>query len=63
MAADELRAYLETGSIVNSVNFPRVPLGPVVGSRLCVLHRNIPNMLSQISGLVSAEGINIARMF
>ncbi len=30
--------------------------------RLCVLHRNIPNMLTGISGAVSAEGINIETM-
>ena len=62
MAADELRAYLENGSIVNSVNYPTLELGPVVGTRVCALHRNVPNMLTQISGLVSAEGVNIETM-
>ena len=30
--------------------------------RICVLHRNIPNMLAQISSLVSACGVNIESM-
>lgn len=62
MAANELIDYLENGNIVNSVNFPNVSVPRGTGSRVCILHRNIPAMLTQISACVSAEGINIDNM-
>ncbi len=62
MAVDEMKAYLEEGTIRNSVNFPSVDVPRSTDHRLCVLHRNIPNMLTGISGVVSAEGINIETM-
>ena len=62
MAAEELRMYLETGAIRNSVNLPNVQLGAIEGGRIQVIHRNIPNMLAPISACVSAEGINIGSM-
>jgi len=62
MAADELKAYLEDGNIVNSVNYPTVNVPRGSAHRLCVLHRNVPSILTQISAEVSAEGINIDSM-
>ncbi len=62
MAADELKSYLENGNIVHSVNYPDVSAPRATANRICVLHKNIPNMLAQISAVVSAEGINIATM-
>lgn len=62
MAADELRDYLENGNILHSVNYPDVQAPRVTAHRICVLHRNMPNMLAQISAAVSHEGINIASM-
>ncbi len=62
MAADELRDYLENGNILHSVNYPDVQAPRTTAHRLCVLHRNIPNLLAQISAAVSAEGINIASL-
>ena len=62
MAANQLKAYLEDGNIINSVNFPEVNVPRVGDLRICVLHRNIPNMLAQISSLVSACGVNIESM-
>ena len=62
MAVDEMKAYLEEGTIRNSVNFPSVDVPRSTDHRLCVLHRNIPNMLTGISGVVSSEGINIETM-
>ncbi len=59
MAADELKAYLERGVIRNSVNFPAMDVEKSGDVRICVLHRNIPNMLAQISGVVSEAGVNI----
>ncbi len=62
MAANEIISFLETGSIKNSVNLPNVELGRAVNGRICVIHKNIPNMLTQISGLVSQADINIDNM-
>jgi Phosphoglycerate dehydrogenase and related dehydrogenases len=61
MAVNEIREYLEEGNIVNSVNFPAVS-APRAGARVCVIHKNIANTLSQISGAFSAKGINIENM-
>ncbi|MBQ8683563.1 MAG: phosphoglycerate dehydrogenase [Clostridia bacterium] len=62
MAADQLRDYLENGNITNSVNYPDVKVPRVGDARVCVLHRNVPNMLAQISSVVSASGVNIESM-
>ena len=62
MAAKELREYLENGNIMHSVNFPDVSMPHNGDCRICVLHRNIPNLLSQITSAISAENINIENM-
>ncbi len=62
MAADELKAYLEQGVIRNSVNYPNMETCKSTDVRVCVLHRNIPTMLAQISTLISEDGINIDTM-
>ncbi len=62
MAARELAEYLETGNIKNSVNYPAVHIPPSDAGRICVCHKNIANMLSQITGVISAKGINIENM-
>ena len=62
MAADELKDYLENGNILHSVNYPDVQAPRAAANRICVLHKNVPNMLAQISAVVSAAGINIASM-
>ena len=63
MAAKEIRQYLEEGNISNSVNFPKIDLGPMKSeSRLAIFHKNIPNMIGQISTTLSSIGVNIANM-
>lgn len=62
MAADELREYLENGNIINSVNMPNVSMPRSTAVRVCVIHNNIPNMLAQISGVVSSSNINIEKL-
>lgn len=62
MAAKQLCEYLENGNIINSVNFPDVSMPHSGDVRICVLHKNIPNIIAQISGAVSAENINIENM-
>ena len=60
MAAQELSSYLETGNILNSVNFPNCEL-PISGKgRICILHKNIPNMLTQFTTLFAESNHNIA---
>ncbi len=62
MAAEELKDYLLNGNIKNSVNLPDVELPRVGGSRVCVLHRNMPGMLSGITGAVSDAALNIENL-
>lgn len=62
MAVDEIKNYLENGSIVHSVNYPDIDAGPVVDKRVCILHQNIPQVLSKLSSTVSSEGLNIENL-
>lgn len=62
MAVNEIRDYLETGSIKNSVNMPCVDLTPVKETRVCVIHKNVPNTIAQISACFSNAGINIEQL-
>lgn len=63
MAAAQLRDYLETGTIRNSVNMPEIILsGQPEGCRILLIHDNVPNMVSSISAAISREGININNM-
>ncbi|MBQ4325151.1 MAG: phosphoglycerate dehydrogenase [Clostridia bacterium] len=59
MAADELADYLENGNITHSVNYPDVSAPRTSPCRICVLHKNVPNILSALSGFVSSRGVNI----
>jgi D-3-phosphoglycerate dehydrogenase len=61
MAADQLRDFLETGNIRNSVNFPEAVLARVPGTaRLVIANSNVPNMVGQISTCLATAGVNIA---
>ena len=62
MAAQELYDYLVNGNIKNSVNLPNATLERLGKSRLCVIHRNVPNMINSILDLVSARNINVEHM-
>ncbi len=62
MAAKELVEFLENGNIKNSVNFPTVEAPRTTPVRIGVLHRNVPNMLTQMSALISENGVNIDTM-
>lgn len=63
MAVKELMDYLENGNIKNSVNYPDCDMGVCTSeSRVALLHRNIPNMIGQISAILAATGMNIANM-
>ncbi len=62
MAARELVDFLENGNITNSVNFPTVTVPKSGGARICLAHKNIPAVLSQITTLLAKEGINIENL-
>ncbi len=59
MAAQELDEFLSCGNIRNSVNFPSVSVPRSGNPRVCVMNKNVPNMLSQITAAFSAKNINI----
>lgn len=62
MAARQLVDYIENGNVVNSVNYPSVS-GPKTGvARICILHKNVANMIAGFTSAVSAAGINIDSM-
>lgn len=63
MAVQQLRDYMENGNIINSVNFPDCDAGVFTSAgRVAILHRNIPKMLNQFTGLVSSLNVNISDM-
>ena len=62
MAADELRDYLDNGTIRHSVHYPALEVARTGDSRVCVLHKNIPAMLTAISAAIAEQGINIEGM-
>ena len=62
MAARELHEYLAYGNICNSVNLPQCVMGPSGEHRICALHRNITNMVGQITAVIAAQDCNIANM-
>jgi len=59
MAVKQVKEYLEYGNIINSVNFPGCRMTPGSPTRICIIHRNVPNMLSQISTILAQDHINI----
>ncbi len=65
MAAKELKDFLENGNIVNSVNFPKTYMDaaiPAGGTRLCISHKNVPNMIAQFTTVLGNAKLNIAGM-
>lgn len=62
MAAKEIINFLENGNIRNSVNYPNIEMQKTDASRLVILHKNIPNMISHISTTLSNQNINIENM-
>ena len=63
MAVAEMMNYLENGNIKNSVNYPACDMGVcAVAGRIAVFHKNIANMITQLTAAVGAAGINITDM-
>lgn len=63
MAARELMDYLENGNITNSVNYPNCSAPRIAGhDRICILHKNVPAILSGATSVFSSKGLNINNM-
>ena len=62
MIAKQVKDYLEHGNIVNSVNFPDSKMPRAGEERLAIAHRNIPNMVRQITKAIAEEEANIVDM-
>lgn len=63
MAAEEIMDYIENGNIKNSVNLPSVSLPHYPGgTRICIIHRNVPNTISYFAGIMAKNGVNIENM-
>lgn len=65
MAVKELRDFLETGAIVNSVNFPKAAIDepiPAHGTRLCIAHKNVAGMIAAFTKVLGDAKLNIAGM-
>jgi D-3-phosphoglycerate dehydrogenase len=61
MVADQLREFLETGNVRNSVNFPEAQMALLPGkTRVCIVNENVPNMVGQISTALAHKNLNIA---
>ena len=62
MAADEIKDFLENGNIRNSVNMPAVSMARSGKERVCVIHKNVPNILTTVTAALSETGNNIESM-
>lgn len=61
MVADQLRDFLESGNVRNSVNFPEAVMPMLPGkTRLAIANANVPNMVGQISTTLAKHQLNIA---
>ena len=63
MACKEIKSFINNGNIKNSVNYPNVNMGECSDvARITICHKNIPNMLTQFTGVFSKKGINVSGM-
>ena len=63
MAVRQVMNYLENGNTINSVNYPNCDMGICTkAGRVAILHRNIPNTLSQFTTVMAKANINISDM-
>lgn len=62
MAAEEIDDYLQNGNIRNSVNLPDLYMERTGERRICLIHKNIPGMLTKIMPVFSRDNVNIENM-
>ncbi|MGN0395235.1 MAG: phosphoglycerate dehydrogenase [Coprococcus sp.] len=63
MACKEITDFIENGNIKNSVNYPNVNMGACSdAARITICHKNIPNMLTQFTGVFAKKSGNVSGM-
>lgn len=62
MAVDHIKDYLANGNIIHSVNLPDAAMDRSGLCRVCVIHKNIPSMLSNIMNILSDGSVNVENM-
>ena len=62
MAVAEIRDFLENGNITHSINLPDVAVPRTGRTRITIIHKNVPNVISKITTTVANENINIDNM-
>jgi D-3-phosphoglycerate dehydrogenase len=62
MVVDQVREYLEHGTVANAVNFPTIEMARESPYRVAIANANVPNMLGQISTSMARAGLNIHNM-
>lgn len=62
MAVKELIDYIENGNIKNSVNLPNVSVVKTGDAKICVIHKNVEGLITNIAGVVSHSKLNIENM-
>ena len=62
MAANEIMEYLETGNITHSVNLPDMQLAQECKYRICIINKNVPNVVGAITTALANVGVNIENM-
>ncbi len=62
MVAEQVREFMENGTVRNSVNFPEVKLPRKGNARLSVVNRNVPDMVARISHYLGKSSVNIIHM-
>lgn len=62
MAVRQLEDYLVNGNICNSVNMPNLSQEWSGIARICLIHKNIPAMLTKITTVLSNDGINVENL-
>ncbi len=59
MAAQQLNDFLSLGHLTHCVHFPDTSLAPSGKIRITVINRNVPNMVAQMSSVLSNNHVNI----
>ncbi len=62
MAVEQMKEYLESGNIKNAVNMPALSMPREGGTRICVIHRNVPNTIASLTSIGGKSGMNIEHM-
>ena len=62
MAVDQMKDFLENGNIINSVNLPAISMPRESGIRICIIHKNVPNTIGNLSTACGNANLNIENM-